>query len=251
MINYELETYLNTLLQTNNFQDYCPNGLQIEGDPYITKIITGVSLNEQLIDVAIQKKANAIIVHHGVFWNFDKNIITKVKKLRIAKILKQNINLYAYHLPLDNHNTMGNNVMLAQQLNLKIIGNTDKQGLLWYGQLENPCPLNEFIAHIDQQLKRKPAYFIRPELLTKTINNIAWCTGGADSFFTTAIDLNVDAFITGECKEHIMHMALESDVCFIAAGHYATERYGIEALTNHIQQTHNIDAKFIDIYNPI
>ena len=260
MNNYTFAKYVNDLLQINKFQDYCPNGLQVEGASVIEKIITGVSLNDKLIDVAIHSNANAIIVHHGVFWNNEERVITKVKKQRIAKLLKHNINLYAYHLPLDNHAELGNNVQLAKLLNINILGNTDKHNLLWYGELRNPCSLDNLLLQITKTLDRKPDCFTNAIIIQPSNNNqmddniiksIAWCTGGADDLFSSAINLGVDAYITGEFSEPVKSLAEESGVHFISAGHYATERYGIMALTEYIRQHMNLDANFVELYNPI
>lgn len=251
MNNYILLKHLNELLQIDKFKDYCPNGLQIEGNPVINKIITGVSINDKLIDIAIVEKANAIIVHHGILWNNEDAVITRIKKQRIAKLLKHDINLYAYHLPLDNHSELGNNVQLANQLGIQILGNTDKQNLLWYGKLNTSCLLSDLLIQIANKLKRQPECFVNISNNNKMIESVAWCTGGADGLFSAAINLGVDAYITGEYSEPIMSMAEESGVCFIAAGHYASERYGIMALTEYIKHDMKINASFVELYNPI
>lgn len=240
--------YLDSLLKSSEFQDYCPNGLQVEGDFTINKIITGVSVCDELIESAIKHKANAIIVHHGLFWFKDNYELTGIKKNRIKKLLDHGINLYAYHLPLDNHGEIGNNVQLANLLDIQVVGQTDKQNLLWYGKLQEPTLFSEFKTKVHEKLKREPLCFGSDDRL---ITDIAWCTGGAVNMFSAAIDLGVDLYITGEVSEHIMQMANESGVMYMAAGHYATERYGIMALTNHITKDLKLDAKFIEIYNPV
>lgn len=247
--NYILLAELNDILKPDRFKDYCPNGLQIEGKPLVDKIITGVSLTEKLIDVAIAKKADAIIVHHGIFWHKDNYAITGIKKKRIEKLIKNDINLYAYHLPLDNHPELGNNVQLAKILEIKVNGNTGEQNLLWYGELVKPLTLDSFAQVITQKLLHKPTVFANNT--ERLIKKIAWCTGGADSFFNAAIELDVDAYISGEVSEPIYSLASESDVAYIAAGHYATERYGIMALTEHLVENNIAEAEFIELYNPI
>jgi dinuclear metal center YbgI/SA1388 family protein len=249
MNNNELLNYLNQNLTPEKYQDYCPNGLQIEGKSEIYKIVTGVSISEKLIDTAIKQDASAIIVHHGLFWNKDEYTITGIKRNRIAKLLEHGINLYAYHLPLDNHPELGNNAQLAKKLGLEVIGQDKKQNLLWYGKLANPTTITQLAGNIESILEHKPLYFANQDM--QIISRVAWCTGGAQSIFELAIKLGVDAYITGEVSEPIMNLAHESNVAFIAAGHYATERYGIMALTEHLQQTLNLDANFIELYNPV
>lgn len=245
---FSLLKYLNDVLKPYEFEDYCPNGLQIEGDFTINKIITGVSICDELIESAIKNKANAIIVHHGIFWFKDDYRIYGVKKERIKKLLEHGINLYAYHLPLDNHQTLGNNIQLANLLDIEVIGQTDKQNLLWYGRLKKPILLPEFKNKVNAALKREPLILGKTE---RVITDIAWCTGGAVSMFNKAIDLDVDLYITGEVSEHILHLANESGVVYMAAGHYATERYGIMALTKYLGENLKLDASFIEIYNPV
>lgn len=247
--NYSLLAELNRLLTPEKYQDYCPNGLQVEGTHKIQRIITGVSLTEQLIEVAIAEGAQAIMVHHGIFWHKDDYNIVGIKQRRIAKLLKYGINLYAYHLPLDNHPELGNNVQLAKKIGVQVLGQTDKQGLLWFGRLNRPASVADFIAHLSAQLQHNPLYFTNSE--TQVLDKVAWCTGGADSLFNAAINLGVTAYITGEVSEPIMSLAAESGVVYIAAGHYATERYGIYALTQYLQDELGLSAKFIELYNPV
>lgn len=247
--NYSLLNELNNLLQPENFQDYCPNGLQVEGNSEINKIVTGVSLNERLIDIAINQGAQAIIVHHGIFWHKEDYALTGIKKRRLEKLIKHDINLYAYHLPLDNHPDLGNNVQLAKQLDIIVHGSTDRQNLLWYGEFEGPISAGDLVNLTQGRLGRLPQLFsANPE---KLIKKIAWCTGGADNFFSSAINLGVDAYISGEVSEPIMSMAIESGVDYFAAGHYATERYGIKALTEYLNQQLNLTGAYQELYNPI
>lgn len=240
---------LDQLLTPENYKDYCPNGLQVEGCREINKIITGVSLNEALIDAAIDLDAQAIIVHHGIFWYKDSYNITGIKKRRLEKLIKNDINLYAYHLPLDNHKELGNNVQLAERLGINVLGNTIDQNLLWFGELKTPTTFADFSKLVAKQLMHKPLCFTQDE--TSQMRKIAWCTGGADSFFNKAIDLGVDVYITGEVSEQTMSLALEGGVAYIAAGHYATERYGVMALGKYLEQRLNTPTEFIELYNPV
>ncbi|MDD3266335.1 MAG: Nif3-like dinuclear metal center hexameric protein [Burkholderiales bacterium] len=243
----ELVKYLDNLLQKDKFKDYCPNGLQIEGSLEIKKIICGVSLSQDLIDIAIKDGADTIIVHHGIFWNKDDYAITGIKYQRIAKLIKNNINLIVYHLPLDNHEIYGNNVQLAKQLGIKIIGQNETQSLIWHGTIPDST-LKEF-THKYQQITNHQPITMGNE--NKIIKNIAWCTGGADSFFNQVINMNVDCYITGEINEPIKSLAEESGVAYIAGGHYVTERYGIKAISQLLLEKFSLDSQFVELYNPI
>lgn len=233
----------------DNFKDYCPNGLQVEGATQINKIVTGVSFNDKLIDITIAESAEAIIVHHGMFWNKEPYNITGIKKNRIEKLLKHNINLYAYHLPLDNHPEFGNNIQLAQQLKIDVLGQSDKQNLLWHGCLQHAVNITELVKDISHKLGRQAVFCGIDN--GKNIEKVAWCTGGADSFFELAIELGVDAFITGEISERVMSLAEESGVFYISAGHYATERYGVMALATLLSQHFQVSANYFELFNPI
>lgn len=243
----QLVARLNDLLQPDHFQDYCPNGLQIVGQDKFTKIITGVSLNQALIDLAVLHNAKVIIVHHGIFWHKSSYSLTGIKYSRVAKLIKNDINLIAYHLPLDNQPHFGNNVELAKLLDFEVSGHAGAQDLLWYGNLRVPMTLSQLTNRYQELTNHNPLSFGKDD---KMIKKIAWCTGGADSMFEEAIDLGVDCFITGEVNEQIMGLSEESGVAFIAGGHYVTERYGIMALTKHLQSL-GYDAEFMELYNPV
>lgn len=247
MLRDDLVEYLNNLLQADKFKDYCPNGLQIQGADIVKRIICGVSLNEQLIDTAIEKSADTIIVHHGAFWNKDSYPIIGIKHKRISKIIKNEINLIAYHLPLDCHEVLGNNAMLAKLLEISVHGQTAEQNLLWYGELSNTLTAAKFAEFYTHKTNHTPLLLGNPE---KHIKKIAWCTGGADNFFEHAINSGVDCFISGEVKEPIKSLADESGVVYLAGGHYVTERYGIKALSYHLNSI-GLNSEFIEIYNPV
>lgn len=244
----ELTLKLNQLFSIEHYNDYCPNGLQIEGNAMTSKIVTGVSINQELIDYAIRQEAEAIIVHHGIFWNKSPYPITGIKYQRISKLIKNNINLLAYHLPLDNHETLGNNIQLAQLLGINPLYTTGEQGLIWIGELSSKLSITEFANLYQEKTGHKPLWFGDP---TRKIGKIAWCTGGADSMFEAICETDVDLYLTGEIKEPIKHLAEESGTIFVAGGHYVTERYGIKALTDYINDSMGIAAEFIEIYNPI
>lgn len=248
MYNLDLLKCLDALLSSSSYHDYCPNGLQIAGKERIKKVICGVSLTRELIDIAIAKHADAIIVHHGAFWNKTPYNITGIQYNRIAPIIKNDINLFAYHLPLDNHPQLGNNFQLAKLLQLSNIRQDSGNNLLWFGELAHDFTLQQFAAHYQSITQHKPVYFARDD---KLIRRIGLCTGGAVSLFDEAIKHNIDMYITGEIKENVMGQSLESDVGYLAGGHYATERYGIMALAEYLRSELNLDAEFIELYNPI
>lgn len=244
MHNLELKTYLNTLLNVASFKDYCPNGLQIEGKKTIEKIITGVSANLALIEQAIEKNADAILVHHGFFWKNEPAELVGAKRKKIALLLEHNINLYAYHLPLDAHPELGNNIQLAHKLGIQ---NPQPlpNSLVWKGELSN-VSMADFSQTITQQLERKPLVI---QSKNPTISNIAWCTGGAQNAINEAIDLGVDAYLSGEISEQTPYTATENNLAYISAGHHATERYGVQALGEHLQQKFSLNHQFIEIEN--
>ncbi|SMN15215.1 FIG137478: Hypothetical protein YbgI [uncultured Candidatus Thioglobus sp.] len=241
--NKELEKYINNYLNIAKFEDYCPNGLQIEGKSDIGKIISGVSANQALIDQAIDEKADAILVHHGFFWKGEDQVLTGIKKNRIKALLENDINLFAYHLPLDAHPIVGNNIQLALRFNIQNpqpIGDT----LVWQGEVD--APLSEVAQSVMNITSRTPLVFGAKD---KQINKISWCSGGAQSYVKFAIEAGADCFITGEVSEQIPAICKENNIAFIAAGHHATERYGVQALAQHLSQQFELDYQYIDIDN--
>jgi dinuclear metal center YbgI/SA1388 family protein len=241
----DLNNYLNGLLQPERFSDYCPNGLQVEGKRELHKIVTGVTASMELLQAALQVNADAVLVHHGYFWRNEILPIVGIKKLRIQFLLQHEINLFAYHLPLDMHAELGNNVMLAKQLDLKI---TKWAEMLALAELDSPITLKSLAEKIETKLKRRPQVIGD---LNKSIKNIALCTGAAQGYIEQAFAANVDVYISGEISEQTVHIARESGVAYIAAGHHATERYGIQALGEHLAQKFGLQHEFIDIENPV
>lgn len=247
MLRDDLCKYLNNLLQPSNYRDYCPNGLQIEGKHLVQKVACGVSLNQTLIDYAIANSVDTIVVHHGIFWNKSSYPIVGIKHKRISALIKHDINLIAYHLPLDCHPSLGNNAQLAQLLQLNTEGQTGDQNLIWYGTLAQQTRAIEFQKFYNEKTGHQS---LLQGNYDQIINRIAWCTGGADSLFEEAIALGVDCFISGEISEPIKSLAEESGVAYLAGGHYVTERYGIKALCNHLQEI-GINSQFVEIYNQV
>ncbi|MBC7756482.1 MAG: Nif3-like dinuclear metal center hexameric protein [Bdellovibrio sp.] len=243
-----LNNYLNTLLQPERFSDYCPNGLQVEGRSEIKKIVTGVTASMALLQAARQANADAIFVHHGYFWRGEALPITGIKKQRIQFLLQHDINLFAYHLPLDMHPQIGNNVMLAKQLGLTLTSWAGEKNMMALAELNRPQMLQAFVAHIATNLKRTPQV-IGDE--SKVVKKIAICTGAAQGYIEQAFAAGADVYISGEISEQTVHVARESGMSYIAAGHHATERYGIQALGEHLAQKFNCQHEFIDIDNPV
>ena len=246
----QLEAELNNLLQPQKFRDYCPNGLQVEGSVEISKLVTGVTASDALIEEALDLSADCLLVHHGYFWRNEDQTITGIKKNRLCKLLANQINLFAYHLPLDVHEELGNNAQLGKLLGFvteQVKGRPDDVALVAIGRPAIPLSLGELQIIVEGALKRKPVVIGNP--LAK-ITRIAWCTGAAQSYFDLAIEAGVDAFITGEISEPSAHLAHESGVAFISAGHHATERYGVQAVGDFLAQEFALEHHFVDIENP-
>ncbi|KZZ45536.1 MAG: Nif3-like dinuclear metal center hexameric protein [Saccharospirillaceae bacterium] len=247
----QLIKHLDTLLQSARIRDYCPNGLQVEGKEQVSKIITGVTANQALIDVAIERGADTLLVHHGYFWKGEDQRVIGIKKERLKALLAHDINLIGYHLPLDVHPVYGNNVQLADVLGLQVDGPIDEHDLSKpgnIGRLPRPMSGKEFRAWIAGCLQREPLHIGEDGDMIETI---AWCTGGAQGYLQTAIDAGVDAYLTGEINEPAVHLARETGTHFFSAGHHATERYGAKALGEYLAEEFNLNVEFVDIDNPV
>ena len=246
----EFNQLLNTLLKPETINDFCPNGLQVEGKDEIRTIVTGVTASQALIDAAIENNADAILVHHGYFWKGESQPITGMKKRRVAALLAKDINLFAYHLPLDIHPEMGNNAQLAQLLDIEIEAGLEptNNSVAMRGRLKTPLTGSEFAKKISQVLKREPLTSL---VRTDKIETIALCTGGGQGYIDLAAEHGIDAYITGEASEQTIHSSREQNIDFFAAGHHATERYGIKALGEYLAKQHGFDVTFIDIDNPV
>jgi len=248
----DLTTYINALLKPELFKDYAPNGMQVEGKTKVKKIVTAVTASLNIINQAIKQKADVLLVHHGYFWPGESPVITGIKKQRIAELLNHDINLLAYHLPLDAHATYGNNTELAKLLGIQVKGTLDsignKPGLVFYGEFAHAISVSDIKTLLAKKLGREPLII---DGGNKSIKTIAWCTGAAQDAVQYAIDADLDAFLTGEVSERSYHQAMESNICFIAAGHHATERYGIQALGQHLADKFNVEHIFIDEDNPV
>ena len=249
----DLNNYLNQLLKPEQFTDYCPNGLQVEGRAEIQHIVTGVTASYDLLEAALAVKADAILVHHGYFWRGESAAITGTKKRRIQFLLQHDISLIAYHLPLDAHTEFGNNVMLAKQLGLAVTGwagqkNKNESNMLLLAELSTPLSLKEFAQIMDIKLNRAPQVIGD---LTQIVQKVALCTGAAQGYIEQAVEAGVDVYISGEISEPTVHIARETGVSYIAAGHHATERYGVQALGAHLAEKFGLTHTFIDCDNPV
>ncbi|WP_411877398.1 Nif3-like dinuclear metal center hexameric protein [Polaromonas sp. YR568] len=238
------------LLQPARFKDYGPNGLQVEGKPEVRRIISGVTASLALIEAAVAAQADAVFVHHGLFWRGQDGRVTGWMKQRLALLLAHDINLYAYHLPLDAHPELGNNAQLGLQLGLTASGRFGEQDLGFMGTRTSGDGFTDaaaLAAHVQQVLGRA---VIHAGPAQRAIHNIAWCTGGAQGYFEAAIAAGADAFITGEISEPQAHYAREMGVAFIACGHHASERYGAPAVAGRVAAQLGLAHEFIDIDNP-
>jgi dinuclear metal center YbgI/SA1388 family protein len=243
-----LERYCQTYLDTTRFADYCPNGLQVEGRAQINRIVRGVTASIALLQAAIAARADAVFVHHGYFWKSDALPITGLKKARLGLLMAHDISLFAFHLPLDAHPEVGNNVRLGKRLGLSIAGTYGQGGLGVYADLQEAMPLARLQAQVDQTLGRASTLLGDAQ---KHVRRIGWCTGAAQSYFDAAIAAGCDAFMSGEVSEPTHHLAIESGVPYLACGHHATERYGIAALGEHLAAQFGLEHQFIDIPNPV
>lgn len=247
----KLNLYLNEFLSCSQFNDYAPNGLQVEGKEQIKRICTAVTASDEVISKAITWQADALLVHHGYFWRGEDPVITGIKRQRIGKLLHSNLNLFAYHLPLDCHVELGNNACIAKLLSLESIqmhkaGNTNN--ILWSGTLAKAMSGKQFSEFLEQKLERKPLHV---EGNNKLIHSIAFCTGAAQDYIDNAHQLGVDAYLSGEISERTYYQAKESGIHYYSCGHHATERYGIQSLGKHLASLYDLEHLFIDSENPV
>lgn len=244
----ELQQYLDNLLEVGRFRDYCPNGLQVEGREEIRRVICGVTASQALLDEAVARQADAVLVHHGYFWRGEDGRVTGMRRRRLATLLRHDINLFAYHLPLDAHPELGNNAQLGRLMGWSPEGRFGEQDIGWTGSLGQPQSLELLARHAAARLGREPLVLGDP---ARTVGRIAWCTGGAQGYFEQAIACGVDCFVSGEASEPTTHLARESGVAYLSIGHHASERYGVHALGAHLAERFGIEAVFVDVDNPV
>lgn len=245
-----LAKYLGQVLDITRFRDYCPNGLQVEGREEVRKIVTGVTASLALIEAAVNENADTILVHHGYFWRGEDPCVRATRKKRLKLLLAHDINLYAYHLPLDKHPQLGNNAQLAQHLHLTPDGRFGADEMGWMGRTANAAvkTVGDLVQVIQERLGRVPQVIGD---FTQPVERIGWCTGAAQNMLSDAIDAGANVYLSGEISEPTVHLAREAGVTYIACGHHATERYGVKALGEYIEEQFSVEHCFIDITNPV
>jgi dinuclear metal center YbgI/SA1388 family protein len=243
-----LAAHCDTLLGAAAFSDYAPNGLQVEGERPVALLITGVTASLALIEAAAAQRADALLVHHGWFWKGEPLPLTGMKGRRVCALIRSGMSLLAYHLPLDAHPELGNNRRLGDLLGIEDAGPAAVgEGLIWRGRLRQPLTGGELAARVGAVLDRMPLHVPGHDRLIETI---AWCTGGGQSYIVEAAALGVDAFLSGEISEQTTHQARELGIDYFAAGHHATERYGVQALGEHLARRFGLEHRFMDLSNP-
>ena len=247
----KLNETLESILEPSRFRDYAPNGLQVEGRPEVSSLVSGVTASQALIDAAIAAGADAILVHHGFFWRGEDPSLVGMKRRRIAALLTANVSLIGYHLPLDAHPQYGNNARLAALLDIEVEGDLqpgDPASVGNVGRLDRPTRVADFLDRVAGVLNRTPLHVGDPD---REVQRIAWCTGAAQGYIDAAVAVGADLYLTGEASEQTVHVAREEGIEFVAAGHHATERYGVQALGEALAERLGITHRFIDIDNPV
>lgn len=245
----ELADYCNRLLGVERFSDYCPNGLQIEGDRPLRRLVTGVTANQGLIDAALAAEADALLVHHGFFWKSEAAPLIGLKGRRIRTLMRAGLSLLAYHLPLDAHPELGNNRQLADRLGLlEAHPSAGADDLLWCGHLAEPLPGAALAERVTRALGREPLHIA---VVGRPLSRIAWCTGAAQGAIERAAALGVDGYLSGEISEQTVHLARELGLDYLAIGHHASERYGVQALGAHLAAHCGLEHQYIEIENPV
>jgi dinuclear metal center YbgI/SA1388 family protein len=252
LTNVQLESILDELLFSSSFKDYAPNGLQVEGKREIRRLAGAVTASLDVIKKAQEFNADALLVHHGYFWKGESPLIKGMKKKRLQLLLNQDINLYAYHLPLDCSISFGNNAKLGEVFDFCVKETVSVDGinnLLWFGTWPQSSEPNDLLLHIEKCLDRKPQHIIPPS--NKAIKTIAWCSGAAQDYIENAAYLGADAFISGEISERTFYQANENDIHFFSCGHHATERFGIQSLCDYLVNEYQLEYQFFDSKNPV
>lgn len=246
-----LVNYTDTLLQAKRFADYCPNGLQVQGRAQVQRIVSGVTACQPLLDVAAELGADLVLVHHGFFWRGEAQSVVGMKRRRLGALLLHDISLLAYHLPLDAHPELGNNARLGELLGIRDrqpLEAANPEGVGNIGSLAAPRQVSTLLSQLQTLTGRAPLHIGDPAL---PVQRIAWCTGAAQSYIGAAVAAGAELFLTGEVSEQTVHIAREEGLQFIAAGHHATERYGVQALGEHLAVRFGLEHQFVDIDNPV
>ncbi|WP_136248592.1 Nif3-like dinuclear metal center hexameric protein [Halomonas borealis] len=247
----ELVAACDRLLSPARFKDYTLNGLQVEGRDRVMRVMSGVTACQALLDEAVAWQADLVLVHHGYFWKNEPVAVTGMKRRRLATLLGHDIGLLAYHLPLDAHAELGNNAALGERLGFTAEGCADGElgeGLIWLGKPSTPMSAAGLAEHVGARLARTPMWIEAPQ--GGEIRRVAWCTGGAQDMIAEAAAAGADAFISGEISERTTHLARELGIHYLAAGHHATERYGVQALGERLAAEFGVEHRFVDIDNP-
>lgn len=242
---HDIAAYCDEILDPASFDDYCPNGLQVEGRPEVQRIVSGVTACQALLDAAVEDGADLVLVHHGYFWRGEAAPLVGMKGQRIRTLMRAGVSLLAYHLPLDAHPDLGNNRQLGERLGFTDAAPVD--GLLWGAVLDAPLARAALVARVEQSLTRPPTV-VGPD---RPVRSVGWCTGAAQGWIDRAAAAGFDAFISGEISEQTVHQARELDITYIAAGHHATERYGVQALGAALAERFGVAHRFIEIANPV
>ena len=241
-----VEACLQELLRPELFKDYGPNGLQVEGRREVRRVVSGVTASLAFIEAAVADGADTLLVHHGLFWRGHDGRLTGWLRERVARLIAANVNLFAYHLPLDAHETLGNNAQLGLRLGLRADQRFGEQNLGFAGAVDT-LPLDDLTSTIERTLQRRPVVVPGDG---RPLRRVAWCTGGAQGFFESAVAAGADAFLTGEISEPQAHLARETGVAFLACGHHATERFGAPAVGAFVAAQLGLEHRFIEIDNP-
>jgi dinuclear metal center YbgI/SA1388 family protein len=243
----DLEAHLDALLEPGRFKDYGPNGLQVEGRAQVRTIVSGVTASLALLEAAAARGADAVLVHHGLFWRGQDGRLTGWLRERVARLIRHEINLFAYHLPLDAHPELGNNAQLGRRLGLVADGRFGDQDLGFIASADVPAALSDLAARVRAVAGRE---IVLVPGDGRPLRRIAWCTGGAQGHFEAAIGAGADAYLTGEISEPQAHLARETGVAFVACGHHASERFGVAALGAHLAERFGLAHEFVEIDNP-
>lgn len=245
----DIVDFCNDTLQAAEFEDYCPNGLQVDGGrPQVQRVVSAVTASQAAIEAAIEKKADVLLVHHGYFWKGEGQPLTGMKGRRIRLLMQHGISLLAYHLPLDAHAQLGNNAQLAKRLRLESAAPLTAKSLIWQARLAQPetaCGLSQLLSGA---LGREPLHIAGGPI---QFTRIGWCTGAAQSYLEQAAAAGLQAFISGEISENTVHMARELGIHYFSAGHHATERYGVQALGALLAEKFALTHEFVEISNPV
>jgi dinuclear metal center YbgI/SA1388 family protein len=246
----EVVTYLDELLTPAAFSDYCPNGLQVQGRSEVRRVVGGVTACQALLDAAAGLDADAILVHHGYFWKNENPCVVGMKLRRLRTLIHHDMSLLAYHLPLDAHPRHGNNAQLGRRLGFEEGGPLSEYGdaaLVWRGRLPRPLSPRALAQHVAQVLEREPLHIAGGR---RQVLQVAWCTGAAQGFIEAAAAAGVDAYLTGEVSEPTVHAARELGLEFYAAGHHATERYGVQAVGEQLREVMGLEFEYVEVANP-